>query len=87
MLCEFCKGSTVEKPIKFFWKDGMFQMLHEEETLLVSEHLGLEIPEGISNFEICLYCFELITFNPEDIDKYLKLTKEIKKSIELHRSE
>jgi hypothetical protein len=89
MTCEACNGSQDSKPIKFFWKDKVFCMENDDElgNLMVREHLGLTIPEEITDFEVCLDCSELISGTPEDLPKYENLIDQILKDIVATRAE
>ncbi|MBC8427617.1 MAG: hypothetical protein H8D97_01870 [Proteobacteria bacterium] len=88
MACKVCNGDQKSKPIKFFWKEDIFYMEDIEfEDLKVREQLGLDVPEGITNFEICMNCNELITANPEDLPKYEQLIEQMLKDIILTNAE
>ena len=85
MNCKEC--TPTEKPIKFYWKDNTFYMYSKEPEedlddveLMVEYHLGLQVPVGISDFEICIACQEVLG-NPEHQPLYEKLTNDILKDI------
>jgi hypothetical protein len=86
--CKACNDSQEVKPIKLFWKDDIYCMEDKDMgDLMVSEHLGLDIPEGITNFQVCIDCSEVLTDHPDDIDKYSVLINDILRDIVMTNAE
>ncbi len=81
-ICETCNNSKETKPMHFLWKNGVYGLKDPEfGHLMIKEHLGMEVPEGITDFQICMDCQEVVTETPEDVSKYGKLINDILRDI------
>lgn len=88
MSCEACDGSKDSKPIKFFWKDDVFCMGDTDlGDLMVERQLGLNVPKGITDFQVCLDCSELVSRTPEDLPKYEQLINQMLRDIVVANAE
>jgi hypothetical protein len=88
--CEVCNDDQEVKPIKFMWKNGVYHLENSEKEggdLMVKEHLGIDVPKGISDFQVCLDCQDLLTVTPDDLPLYDKLVNDILRQVmESHKN-